>query len=219
MSFAQHSLARLQFVVCASLLSMSALAGCGRKDEPSPAGAVTPAATPTAPDAAPADAQRKAGAVPPASTASNPQAKVLWTVPKDWKEMPARPMRKATYQAEGKSGQVEIAVFYFGPGDGGGVDANIERWIGQFQALPEGAAKRSQNKVGELIVHDVRVDKGTFASGMPGGPAKSEEGWGMHAAVAETPAGNYFFKMLGPAEAVTEQESNFTSLLQSLHVE
>lgn len=133
--------------------------------------------------------------------------------------MPLRPMRKATYQAEGKSGPAEISVFYFGPNDGGGVDANIARWIGQFEGLPPEAAKRSENKVGELAVYEVRVEKGTFASGMPGAPAKSEEGWGMYAAVVETPAGNYFFKMLGKAETVTEQEANFTALLQSLRVE
>lgn len=133
--------------------------------------------------------------------------------------MPAKPPRKATYRAEGKSGSVEIAVFHFGPGDGGGVEANIARWIGQFQGLSPGSAKRSENKVGELKVHEVRVQQGTYASGMPGGPTKSEEGWGMHAAVVETPAGNYFFKMIGPSQTVGDQEANFTALLQSLRLE
>jgi hypothetical protein len=133
--------------------------------------------------------------------------------------MPLKPMRKATYQAEGKSGPAEIAVFYFGPGDGGGVEANISRWIGQFQGLTPEAAQRTENKVGDLKVHEVRVAKGTYASGMPGGPTKPEVGWGMQAAVVETPAGNYFFKMLGPHQTVTDQEANFATFLQSLRVE
>lgn len=211
MSFLPRSFSRFQLLVCLCSLGASALTGCGRKDEPTPAPAVAP--EPKAEEVPPAP-----NAPAPNAAAPNPQATVLWTAPKDWKEMPPRPMRKTTYQADGKSGPVEIAVFYFGPGDGGGVDANIDRWVGQFQDLPKDAAKRSENKVGELTVHDVRVEKGTFASGMPGGPAKSEEGWGMHAAVVETPAGNYFFKMIGPAATVTEQEANFTSLLQSLRI-
>jgi hypothetical protein len=127
-------------------------------------------------------------------------------------------MRRATYQVEGEGGSAEIAVFYFGAGEGGGVEANIARWIGQFQGLPADSAKRSENKVGELNVHEVRVEKGTFASGMPGGPAKSQEGWGMRAAVVETPAGNYFFKLIGPASTVDAQEANFTAFLQSLQL-
>jgi len=133
--------------------------------------------------------------------------------------MPSSAMRKATYQAEGAAGPAEIAVFYFGPNDGGGVEANISRWIGQFQGISADDAKRAKNMVGELTVHTVRIEKGTYASGMPGAASQPQEGWGMHAAVVETPAGAYFFKMVGPAATVSEQESAFTTLLQSLKVE
>ncbi len=150
---------------------------------------------------------------------ANPSAKVIWKVPDGWKEMPPRPMRKTTYQAEGAAGPAEIGVFYFGPSDGGGVEANITRWIGQFDGASKDDAKRAENKVGELTVHTVRIEKGTYSSGMPGAAATAQEGWGMHAAVVETPAGAYFFKMLGPAATVSEQDSNFASLLQSLKVE
>ena len=46
----------------------------------------------------------------------------------------ARPMRAATYSialAAGDQGVAECVVNYFGPGQGGGVDANVERWRGQ----------------------------------------------------------------------------------------
>lgn len=161
------------------------------------------------------------GQTPPGAQtpAPNPQAKVTWTVPSAWKEMPPRPMRKTTYRAEGAAGPAEIGVFYFGPSDGGGVEANITRWIGQFQGISKEDTKRAENKVGELTVHTVRIEKGTYSSGMPGAAAKTQEGWGMYAAVVETPAGAYFFKMLGPAATVSEQESNFTTFLQSLKIE
>ena len=31
---------------------------------------------------------------------------------------------------------VEAVVYYFGPGGAGGVKANIDRWIGQFEGAP-----------------------------------------------------------------------------------
>lgn len=184
------------------------LGGCSRKDEPAPTRVKT-----DAPVAPALEAPRAPSGSP---QGGDVRAQLLWTVPADWKEQPAKPMRKATYHASGNAGSAEIAVFYFGAGEGGGIEANIARWIGQFQGLPADAAKRSENKVGDLTVHEVRVEKGTYASGMPGGPAESQDGWGMRAAVVETPAGNYFFKLLGPGQTVDEQEANFTALLQSL---
>lgn len=130
--------------------------------------------------------------------------------------MPKRPMRKATYQVEGEAGPAEIAVFYFGPGQGGGVEDNIARWLGQFKDLPEGAAKRDKMEVIGFPVFTVRVEKGTFASGMPGAPSEPMKDWGMHAAVVETPSGAYFFKMTGPSKTVTEKAGDFNSLLKSI---
>ena len=159
----------------------------------------------------------------PAQTAAKPAeaataAEVKWTMPASWKEMPARPMRKATYQAPGDAGPAEVTVFYFGAGQGGDVEANITRWLGQFQGLPEGEAKRDQLQVSGLTVSTVRVEKGTFLSGMPGGPAAPQESFGMNAAVVETPSGPYFFKMTGPAATVDAEAGHFTELLKSVQL-
>ena len=46
-------------------------------------------------------------------------------------------MRAATYSIDpvgADGGVAECIVNYFGPGQGGGVDANIERWKGQFRS-------------------------------------------------------------------------------------
>src|SRR5690348_16133521 len=61
-------------------------------------------------------------------------AGVRWTAPAAWKTEGPRPMRAATYSitpAAGDQGVAECVVNYFGPGQGGGVDANLERWKGQ----------------------------------------------------------------------------------------
>ncbi|HSQ09616.1 MAG TPA: hypothetical protein VLN25_03220, partial [Burkholderiaceae bacterium] len=61
---------------------------------------------------------------------------LTWTAPPEWKAQGERPMRAATYSipaAKGDSEPAELAVFYFGESSGGGVDANVKRWIEQFQ--------------------------------------------------------------------------------------
>jgi hypothetical protein len=180
--------------------------GCGKREtEPQASAAVQQTATPAAKPVA-------AHGVGDQAAASD----VIWTMPAGWKEMPARPMRKATYQAPGDAGPAEVSVFYFGAGQGGGVEANITRWVNQFQDLPEDQARRDQLTVSGMAVSTVRVKKGTFSSGMPGGPSAPQENWGMNAAVVETPGGAYFIKMTGPSATVDAEEARFTELLRSL---
>lgn len=42
-------------------------------------------------------------------------------------------MRAAQLSIPGKPENADLVVFYFGGGSTGGVKANVERWIGQFQ--------------------------------------------------------------------------------------
>ncbi len=56
-----------------------------------------------------------------------------WDAPKAWSSEPGRGMRLATYSIAGDKGSAECAVFYFGQGQGGPVDANIQRWLGEFK--------------------------------------------------------------------------------------
>ena len=75
-------------------------------------------------------------AVSGASVLAETAAGVRWTAPATWKAEAPRPMRAATYSiplAAGDQGIAECVVNYFGPGQGGGVEANIERWVGQMQ--------------------------------------------------------------------------------------
>ena len=159
------------------------------------------------------------GASPPGASpaAAMPEVAVTWTTPGAWKEMPKRSMmRAATYQAEGAAGAAEIAVFYFGPGQGGDVESNIARWVGQFQETAGDAVTRSTRDVNGLKQYLVKVSEGTFSSGMPGGPAGPQKEWGMEAAIVEAPSGSYFFKMTGPAKTVSQHSEAFHSLLKSI---
>jgi len=161
-------------------------------------------------------AQPIASATKPA--AATKAADVVWTMPSSWKAMPDRPMRKATYQVPGAAGAAEVAVFYFGVGQGGDVEANITRWLGQFKDLAPDQAERDQREVHGFSISTVRVKEGTFSSGMPGGPTVPQEKYGLNAAVVETPAGPYFFKMTGPSATVDAEEGHFSELLGSVEL-
>ncbi|MBI1899171.1 MAG: hypothetical protein HYS04_21940 [Acidobacteria bacterium] len=147
-----------------------------------------------------------------------------WTAPATWKAQPERPMRAATYavpRAPGDREDGECAVFYFGPGQGGGVDANIKRWIGQFDAPGGGAADRlakiSRGTVNGLPV--TRIDlAGTYKPS--GGPMMQagapKPGYRLLGAIVEGPQGAVFFKFTGPEKTVAAQKGAFDALLKSV---
>lgn len=133
-------------------------------------------------------------------------------------------MRAATYtvpKAAGDSEDGECAVFYFGPGQGGGVDANIQRWTGQFEAPGGGPAdklaKTSKGKVNDLPV--TRIDlAGTYKTA--GGPMMqttgSKPGYRLLGAIVEGPQGSVFFKLTAPAKTAATQQAAFETMIKSV---
>src|SRR5690242_1970038 len=113
-------------------------------------------------------------------------------------------MRAATYAVE----DAECVVYFFGQGQGGGVQANIDRWKGQF-AQPA-AAKTGKRTIHGLQVTTVEVE-GAY-SGMGG---TSKPGYRMLGAIVENPAGNVFLKFTGPVKTITANQAKFEQLLSS----
>ncbi len=194
--------------------------GCSRPEsEPRPA-----APRPSAPSAAPAlsasSSSHDVHAPTPQrlpSHAAAPTAEVMWKVPEGWVTLPARMMRKATYEAPGEKGAAEVGVFYFGPGQGGGVEPNIERWVNQFtDASP---AKRSEETINGMKAVTVEIEKGTYQSGMPGGPTTPRAEWALFGSIVETPQGAYFFKMTGPSPTVATQKGQLRAMLATITVQ
>lgn len=127
-------------------------------------------------------------------------------------------MRVATYaipKSDKDPEDGELAVFHFGPGDGGGVEANVRRWIGQFRDI--GEVQRDQRKgASGFAMHTVEITRGTYASGMPGGPSTPKPDFGLVGAIVETPGGSYFFKLTGPAALVQQERAKFYALVDSV---
>lgn len=151
----------------------------------------------------------------PASPAEDPG--ITWTVPGRWVNELAQGMRLASYAipAAGDAGAAECAVYYFGPGKGGSVDANIERWIGEFD--DPGAPVRRTRKVHGLRVTQVEVtgDYSTHAGAAEGGGGV-QSGWTLLAAIVEGPRGPVFFKLTGPRGTVAAASKEFDGMIGSL---
>ncbi len=111
----------------------------------------------------------------------------------------------------------DVVFFDFGAGQGGAIEDNISRWVGQFEQK-DGAAVKPVVEAATIKgtkVTRVRVDSGTFSSGMPGGPTTPMENYGLYGAIIESTQGNVFIKMTGPAALVKAAAADFESLIQS----
>ena len=147
-----------------------------------------------------------------------------WTAPADWTSQGSTRMRAATYvvpAAAGDSEGGECAVYFFGPGQGGSVRANVRRWLGQFRT-PQGgpvdeSAKIEETKVGEIAVTRLEVSGTYLFKPAPFAPKVTPKpGYRMLAAIAQGSVGPVFFKLTAPAKTATQARAAFEKMLHSL---
>lgn len=149
-------------------------------------------------------------------------AGVSWTVPSGWESGPERPMRAATYFIGEGANRGDCAVFFFGPGQGGSVEDNITRWIGQFNQ-PDGSDPKDKAAINKETIDGMAVTiidmSGTYTASM-GGPMSGQKedrpGYRMLGAIIEAPQGPVFFKLTGPEAVVTAAEENFNAMVHSI---
>lgn len=140
-----------------------------------------------------------------------------WNVPATWTAAKERPMRVATYTIPAAAGQEagECGVFFFGTGQGGSVEDNLSRWVGQFES--PSTPKKGERTINGLKVHTIDVS-GTYLA--PGGPMMQSQGkkagWRLLGAIVEAPEGMVFFKSTGPAATIAKAEKDFEALLKSV---
>jgi gluconolactonase len=136
--------------------------------------------------------------------------KVTLQAPADWKqEEPTSSFRKAQFSipaAQGDESPAEMVVFSFG-GSAGGVDANVKRWIDQFDPKGrEAEVVTGEAKTGKYVLADL---SGTY--NMPVGPpiqrqTKAVPGSRVLAVILAVDGEEvYFLKMSGPDKTVAAQ--------------
>jgi hypothetical protein len=147
--------------------------------------------------------------------------KVTLSAPKDWQRKQPRTSiveyEFAVPAAKGDALDGRMTVM----AAGGGIDANVERWYGQF-TQPDGGstrdrAKVKKQKIGGEEVHIVDLS-GTYKDQAgPMAPATERPKYRMLAAIIPVKdAGTYYFKFYGPERTVAEQEKAFLSMIEGL---
>ncbi|WP_211263152.1 hypothetical protein [Thioalkalivibrio nitratireducens] len=199
-------------------------AGCSPEDTTeAPAGAVPPPPAAEAP-AAPTTPRAEVATPATAQAGQGAAGGLLWSVPDHWQTEGQRPMRVATYRtpaAEDDPDPGEVAVFYFGPTEGGTVDANVDRWFGQFDQADgrptREVAERESTEIAGMSVTLVRA-AGTYnaAAGPMAPRADLRPGYRLIGAIVEGPEGAVFFKFTGPEQTVADEEAHFLAMIESI---
>ncbi len=151
-------------------------------------------------------------------------AGIAFTIPEGWKSIkPASSFRVAQFEVPGPGGIAELAVFYFGPGQGGTVEDNVKRWAGQFTSddpstntVPVDVAQVAN---GDLSLAMVRAsgtyNPGSMGPAMGGASAPKPNYALLGLVVVGGPEGPIFIKTTGPKTTIDDQAKNFEAFARS----
>ncbi len=146
------------------------------------------------------------------------------TAPKGWERVKPRigmiqyELRVPAAEGDKEDGRVTVMTA------GGSVDANVERWYGQFKQ-PDGSktaekAKREEKEIAGTRV--VLVDiAGTYQESRGGGPfapgpVVELPDYRMLAAIVVAPDAKHFIKFYGPAKTVAREAEAFRKMVEGL---
>jgi hypothetical protein len=159
-----------------------------------------------------------------AQSPDNTSGELRYAAPDGWvKEQPSSAMRVAQYKLpkiEGDDNDASLVIYFFGATQGGVTQANIDRWISQIQQ-PDGSSSKDKAKSETTTVNGLKVTTvdvaGTYTAEMsPGtGNQRNDANYRLRAAVIETPKGNYFLKLVGPAKTMGHWEQSVTDFVKS----
>lgn len=140
------------------------------------------------------------------------------SVPEGWvAQDPSSGMRVAQFAVPGADGEAgELIVYYFGPGQGGSLEANVERWASQFSS-PDGPVEPQITELDAAFPTTLVELTGSYARGVGMGPAgDAQSDRTLLAAFVETPQGTLFPQLHGPADLVAAQRDGFVAFLEGI---
>lgn len=141
-------------------------------------------------------------------------------LPAGWtSKTPSSSMRLAEFVAPSSAGNAEMVVYYFGPGQGGDIEANVERWRGQFSnADGTPVFERVTSDSTGLAKLSIVEFRGTYARGMGTGSSAEDARRDntLLAIIAETPRGTLYFQLFGVHKAVDAVRDAYLGLVRGL---
>jgi hypothetical protein len=119
-------------------------------------------------------------------------------------------------KAEGDKDDAQLIIFFFGAGQGGGIEANIQRWKNMVKPA-EGAKESDTYKTSDFKVGDVKVTmfeaNGTYMFKKrafdPEEKPEPRPDYRMVAVVFESKNGPYYIRMYGPQKTMEANRKGF----------
>jgi hypothetical protein len=133
----------------------------------------------------------------------------------DWTtKTPSSNMRAAELEikADDADAPLTVVFYYFGAGQGGSVDANLQRWLGQFEGEPE--TDTEEIAAGEKKITLLHA-KGTYQVGAMFGPKTPTPDYALLGAVVPGNDANIFVKLTGPKDEVASVKDKLIALIKS----
>ncbi len=187
---------------------------CDRPASP-PAGPAAPAAPAAAAGAPHGGGGGEKALAAEGSTVTT--ASFRFELPAGWRrEQPSSGMRLAQAVVPGESGPGELAVFHFGAGQGGGVESNFERWLGQVEQAKGAVPERGNFAVNGFKASWIDARGTLLPSNMGSGPTTPQPGFRLLGAVVEGEGGPLFFKVTGPEATLAKEREAFFGLLRGV---
>lgn len=129
-------------------------------------------------------------------------------------------MRAAQFLYEFKdmsNENVELVIFFFGQRGGGGVEANIARWLTQFDGTPE---SKTEEKDFNGTKVTLLTATGTYLDTMGGAaisstPKVPKEDYTLLAAIFTSEKGDVFIKATGPTPSINAMRADFDKFIAS----
>lgn len=135
-----------------------------------------------------------------------------WQVPTTWKSQPpANQFRVAQWEVPAAEGE-KPGLFYVSSA-GGGVEANLRRWVGQFQNPKE--ERPEMITVADMKIYPIDITGRYVPPPFARGEVPQDD-YRLLGAVVVTPQdGELFFRLQGSNKTVSAQKEAFMALLKS----
>ena len=135
-------------------------------------------------------------------------------VPADWKEQPPKSQFVlGEFLLTGEGGPARLTL----SSAGGGLEANVERWQGQFSRGPNDPEPHQSEITFDGQKGTLVELSGTYADMLSGGnPSKN---WRMLGVAVPLGPTNFFVKLTGPQITVTAQRDAFVKFVESAKVD
>ena len=140
---------------------------------------------------------------------------LTFTLAAPWKESATpKPMSQGTIELPGKDGApgLSAAFYHFGAGQGGDLQANIQRWQGMFQPTPEAKTVKEEMEFGKAKATLVSIT-GTYTGSRFSPEKEPRTGFTLLAAVLPSPDGDIYVRLVGPEAGVAAAKEDFKKLL------